>query len=94
MEYDFSPLVGLPVPGRYGPGTRSLARIYVSPKVSNRTLLILFICCLKMPCVTIMNLKDVGAKNAGTVKRAGVFYGGSCDPEAFSGGPHATLDTW
>ena len=26
MEYDFSPLVGLPVPGRYGPGRRSFTR--------------------------------------------------------------------
>lgn len=60
----------------------------------NRTLLILFTSSLKMASVTTMNVKDVGAKNAGTVKRAGVFYGGSCDPEAFSEGPHATLDNW
>ena len=60
----------------------------------NRTLLILFTSCLKVPCVPIINFKDVGAKNSGMVNRAGVFYGGSCDPEAFSEGPYATLDNW
>ena len=41
----------------------------------NRTLLVLFISSLKMPCVTIMNLKDVGAKNSLMVKHAEFFKG-------------------
>jgi hypothetical protein len=36
----------------------------------------LFTSFLKMASVTIMNVKDAGAKNAGTVKSAEIFLGG------------------